>query len=404
MAKSCLAFAVSCILLTGTAAAQESVFFGRVAGSNHTSGPPADWTATITVIRKADNKVLQSYVSQGDLFACTAPLKQDVRLIVMAVGYEARMTEISGSADPRRVRPDLILEHIPQKYTAMSKSLTAEEFEQRLKEQAELATLSGQTDIYQVNFAAYKRATASRPDLATKAVQFEKTAEFQRLVTDPGRSRLPEGALHNLTEPGKTVTPIEQKELLDIVQNEGYSRPVRINAIKSLTTTPRLSADVQTPLVESLRKWSADPASELYVAATAGVMKWGSAQDQQAIVNTMTNASASTQALAVSAVEGGVRSAPATRAVAGVAATTRDPALKITSLKALTGSTDPEAIKAARARLAAAEPEAVRLQAVRVLATAPMTDDLRAFLAGVSKSDASAEVRAIAANAARRDK
>ena len=106
------------VLVASSASAQESaVLFGRVAGKDHASSVPAAWSATMTMVRKSDNKPVESSgcvgkPSDGDLFACLAPTNTDVRIIAQAVGYESRTADIPARKDLARVRPDLELERI----------------------------------------------------------------------------------------------------------------------------------------------------------------------------------------------------------------------------------------------------------------------------------------------------
>src|SRR5512139_4066688 len=115
---------LACLLVStaGPAAAQDAVFFGRVIGSDQAEGPPADWVATLTVIRKSDNEKIQQCDSQGDLFACMGPREQDVRILIQAMGYESRVTDVRANTPLLRLRPDLVLEQITQAYAMQTYS------------------------------------------------------------------------------------------------------------------------------------------------------------------------------------------------------------------------------------------------------------------------------------------
>lgn len=385
------------VLLSGNAAAQDIVYFGRVTGSDQVGPVPGDWSVQIAVKRRTDEHVFCQTSSQGDLFACTAPLNAVVQILALRDGYQAQIYEVPPTSVQARVRPDLVLERITEQALM---SMDAPAFERRLQLEADVARLVGRSDVFEVNYARYKGAAGKRPDLSEKAKQFESTASYRAIIKDPGNPRIPPSAMRHLVgTPDTVATPSEQLALYQIVQNETLTPSIRASAIKALAGAKDLSADLQPKYLDSLRKWSQAPDSILFGAATSGLAARGTANDQQDVARILQNSSPSQTVTAIESLQGTQLSPVTTRAVAGAARKTNAADVKLSSLRTLKGSTDPEAIKVAMQYTAATESAAVRLQAVTALGSIPLTAETSKLLSGLAKSDASAEVRAAAAAA-----
>jgi len=380
--------------IAAPAAAQDIVLYGRVRGSDHSADTPSGWNADISVARKDGNIVIQRRRSQGDLFACSAPPNVAVRLIVQAVGYESRMSDVPGTAD--WTRKDFVLEQITPEAVAR-RSSSGQALEAQLQTQAEIAQITGRGDILDANLSYYKRATAKKPDLSDAVGRFERSEAFQRAVMVGGRERLPEGTKNYLME-SQVLSLDGQQQLMNLVANPIYSSSIRERAITVLSTTPKLDPQVQPVFVNTVRDWSLDPSSPYFAASVNAVAKKGSSSDQAKMLQVIQDSSRETSMNYLGLLEGSLSKSSA-QSVIQRATTSTDSAERLSSLRALKGSTEPGVSAAAAASLSPTQPEAVRLEAIKVLVAMPLDGERRALLKKVAGGDASAEIRSLALGA-----
>ena len=271
-----------------------------------------------------------------------------------------------------------------------------QDFERQLKLEADVAEATGRADVFQINIEHYKQAAAGRPDLAAAARRFETSATYQAIVVrDPGGA-VPNNMVKYLIESPSVIIPqADQETLLDVMRNSQLAPATRRSAIRALMDAPAFAGDVQSKYLESLRTWSNAPDSDLFGAATTALAIKGTVADQQNVALVFKNSSPSTTIKAIGSFEGKL-SATTERAVTEVVTTTQDADVKVTSLRALKGTSDPQTIRVVAKQTADTETAAVRMEAVAVLSAAPSTPERTKTLTDVAKNDKSADVRAAA--------